>query len=146
MRELSPEEIKFVKETHFTPTVYQCNEYEKTPFSSYEDARKMAKEKYSVDLDDFINKNLNQDDHGGISLEYVATYLLYTFFSKEELIYTEPEVFLQWLEDYRYFEGFRHWGLVFVEEEVEEAIEIYDGKRKFYLTKNNQIWNKEVGD
>ena len=33
MKQLSSNEIKFVKETHFTPTVDQCGEYYRTIFT-----------------------------------------------------------------------------------------------------------------
>lgn len=163
MKPLTKDEIRFVKETHFTPTVSQCDQYylttytdehcEYEPSDTYHERRdlyskrwekiikKDAKEKYNVDLDKFLDKNLNIDnnDFDGISLEYVATYLFYCFFTKEELEKLTDEEATKFLQDYRYYGGFRKWdggNLPF----AQEAIEIYNGERVFYLQDKN-VWN-----
>lgn len=147
MKALTQQEIRFVKDTNFTPTVYQCADYSKTPFKDYDEAEKAAKEKYEVDLAEFLDKNLNQEDDDAISLEYVATYLFYEFFSCEELIdmaSNNPKKGLEWLQDYRYFFGFRRWDLDMAVDEMWEAVEVYEGKRDFYVTEDGQVWNKEI--
>lgn len=144
MIELTAKEIKFVKETKFTPTVYQLDEYSKTPFKDFKEAKQLAKKHYGFDLTTFLKKNLEQDDQDAISLEYVATYLFYTFFSEEDLLNMSPEDGLEWLQNYRYYLGFRKWDVAYVEQEIEEALEIYSGEREFYITEDNQVWNREI--
>ena len=164
MKQLTAKEIQFVKDTKFTPTVWQCDEYYRTIFTdekcefgdNYPERRDVysqkwfnvasdyAKEKYGIDLDEFISKNLGpNDDYDGISLEYVATYLFYCFFTKEELENLTDKEATEFLKDYRYYGGFRKWdGGNFTY--VQEAIEAYDGKRLFYLQDDGNVWNTEV--
>lgn len=144
MLKLNDQEIKFVKETKFTPTVFQCDEYYRTPFKNASEASEVALRDYGVDLAAFLKKNLDQNDTDSISLEYVATYLFYTFFSEEELLNIFSEDALKWLQDYRYYLGFRKWDADDVAQGVEEAVEIYRGEREFYITEDNQVWNREL--
>lgn len=144
MIELTANEIKFVKETKFTPTVFQCDEYYRTPFKNALEASEVALKDYGVDLAAFLQKNLAQNDTDSISLEYVATYLFYTFFSEEELLNIFSEDALKWLQDYRYYLGFRKWDVDYVAQEITEALEIYRGEREFYTTEDNQVWNREI--
>lgn len=144
MKVLTKNEIKFVNDTKFTPSIYQCGDYDRTIFKNYMEARKTANKYYGFDLDVFIEKNLDQEDFDSISLEYVATYLLYTFFSKEDLMSMSPETGLKWLQDYRYWLGFRQWDIEFVATEISEALEVYNGLREFYITAEGQVWNREV--
>ena len=148
MKQLTKEEIKFVQETGFTPTVFQCNEYHRTPFKDFEEACKVAQDKYNIDLDEFLSKNISidLDDSDGISLEYVATYLFYCFFTKEELEQLTPIKALEWLQDYRYFCGFRKWDEQLAFSEVQEAIEIHNGTRVLYLESDGNVWNWEKED
>ena len=166
MKQLTAKEIQFVKDTHFTPTVDQCAEWYRTIFTDeqidisdkdyaskreaysekwYKVAYDYAKEKYGIDLDAFITKNNNieNDDYDGISLEYVATYLFYCFFTKEELENLTDKEATEFLKDYRYYGGFRKWdggNLTY----VQEAIEAYEGTRIFYLQDDGNVWNTEV--
>lgn len=154
MRPLTKEEIEFVKETHFTPTVYQCGQYYLTIFTDeqveygdnykerreayeekwYKVASDYAKEKYGFDLDKFIAKQLVEDidDSDSISLEYTATYLFYIFFTREELEEMKDCDATNFLKDYRYYFGYRKWdggNLKY----VQEAIEAKEGERLFYM-------------
>ena len=148
MLQLTKNEIRFVKETGFTPTVYQCDEYSRTTFKDYNMASKVAKDEYDVDLDEFIHKNIGIDleDSDGISLEYVATYLFYCFFTKEELELLSPKDGLKWLQGYRYFFGFRKWDEMFTTIEINEAIEVYKGTRVFYLQDDGNVLNARKED
>lgn len=164
MRQLTQNEINFVKATKFTPTVWQCDEFYLTtytddrcecqPSDTYHERRtlyskkwmkiikKDAKERFDVDLDEFIDKNLSvdNDDYDGISLEYVATYLFFCFFTKEELEKLTDEEATRFLQNYRYFCGFRKWdggNLPY----VNEAIEVYNGERVFYVEEDHQVRN-----
>ncbi len=154
MKQLTAQEIKFVKETGVTPTVFQCNEYKKRTYKdpywidSYAEAQNIAREDFNIDLDQFLDKNLNidNDDFDGISLEFVATYLFYCFFSKEELERLNPQKGLEWLQDYRYYSGFRKWDETLTCIEINEAIEAHDGERKFYLTDDGNVWNARIDE
>lgn len=140
MRQLAENEIKFFKETNFTPTVFQCDEYSRTPFHSYAEAEKAAKEKYSINLDSLLTDCLNDSD--SISLEYDATYLLHTFFTQDELKEMKAKEALKFLQDFKYFNGFRKWSEEQAEVEIQEALQIYDGVRKF-VDVDGDVWNKE---
>ena len=157
MKQLTKQEINFVKETGFTPTVFQCDEYHRTIFTNERVSRKnrqayseqyyklaadYAKLQYNIDLDVFINKNIGEklDDSDVISLEYVATYLFYCFFTKDELEKLTDKDATEFLQDYRYFSGFRKWydgNLIY----VNEAIEVYNGERVFYLQDDGNVWH-----
>ena len=166
MKQLTDKEIKFVKETGFTPTVWQCSEWNRTIFTdekfncsghSFKDrdeyndkwfsvASDYAKEKYGFDLTTFLNKNLGIDlnDSDGISIEFVATYLLYCFFTKEELENLSNQKALDFLQDYRYYFGFRKWyvgDMHYRMPYIDEAIEVYNGERVFYLQDDGNVWN-----
>lgn len=148
MRELTSQEIKFVKDTHFTPTVYQCDEYYKTPFKDYNDAFKCAQEEYNFNLDEFLDKNISADldDADGISLEYVATYLLYAFFTVDELRTMSAKEALNWLQDYRYYGGFRKWSESLARIEILDAIGIHEDVNVLYETEDGNIWFRELGE
>ena len=164
MRWLTQAEIQFVKDTGFTPTVFQCDEWNKTIFTdekleygdNYNERREAysdkyfniacdyAAEKYGIDLPVFINKNIGMelDDCDGISLEYVATYLLYCFFSLEELRNLTSEKAIEWLQNYRYFGGFRKW-YGDCSCYINEAIRAHKGLIEFYETEDKNIWWRE---
>lgn len=160
MRKLTENEVTFVKETGFTPTVYQCREYDRTTFYDmklekkdydpaegyhYQLAKKVAREKYNVDLDEFLKKNISQslNDGDSISLEYVATYLFYLFFTKEELQRMTDEAATEFLKNYRYYYGFRKWdggNLTY----VNDAIRAYEGEIEFYEDADGNVLWREV--
>lgn len=160
MRKLTENEVAFVKETGFTPTVYQCREYYRTTFYDmkldkkdydpaegyhYQLAKKVAREKYNVDLDEFLKKNISQslNDGDSISLEYVATYLFYLFFTEEELQRMTNEAATEFLKNYRYYYGFRKWdgdNLTY----VNDAIRAYEGEIEFYEDADGNVLWREV--
>ncbi len=147
MKRLTEQEINFIKDTGWTPTVQQCNEYKRTnkaPYyiDSFAEAQNIAREDFNIDLIELYDKTCNLENSDSISLEYDATYLLYTFFTKEELEKLTDEEVTQWLKDFKYFCGYRKWdggNLVY----VNEAIEIYEGTREFF-DMNGDVWNREV--
>lgn len=145
MKRLTDKEIDFIKETHFTPTVLQCDEYGRTPFKDYAQAEKTAKETYGIDLPDLMEKCASDDDIDAISLEYAATYILYTFFSKRELLSMKASDALKALTDFRYYFGYRKWDESKTAECMMEAIQIYDGAREFYSARGH-MWNREKDD
>ena len=169
MKRLTDDEIRFVKNTGFTPTVWQCDEYYKTAFTDealdynapdyslkkrdeysdrwYKAAYDCARFSYNFDLDEFIKKNLGDDlgDYDAISLEYVATYLLYCFFSKEELEKMTDKEATKFLQDYRYYFGFRKHDSGNMQF-VQEALEVYDGSRVFYEADDGNIENARVDE
>jgi len=142
MKRLTENEIKFIKETGVTWTVIQCNEWNKTHLINYDVAAAIAEADYQVDLRIMLDKF---DEYDGISLEYTATYLFYTFFTKEELEQLTPEKGIEWLKDMRYFCGYRKWGADDIAPFIVEALEIYNGFREFYECEDDkEIWNREV--
>ena len=116
MRKLNDNEIRFIKETGFTPTVFQCDEYEKTnkaPYfiDSFSKAQDIAKDMYGIeDLGLLMNELTSPECADAISLEEDAEYLLSAFFSKDELDAMRAEDALKWLQDFKYYFGYRKWG------------------------------------
>lgn len=145
MKKLTDKEIKFVKETRFTPTVYQCDEYSKTPFENYDHAAKVAKAVYKIDLKKFLDKCLQDDDSDAISLEFAAAYLLSAFFSKGELEKMTPTEALDFLRDFKYHFGFRKWDENDARSALEEAYGIKIGERELY-SQGGHMWNRGVSD
>ena len=148
MRKLTENEVNFIKKTGWTPTVQQCSEYKRTNIAPYyidryTKADAVAKEDFNVDLVSLYDKTCALANCDGISLEYEATYLFYTFFDKEELLDLDPSWALNWLQDFKYYYGYRKWDEKLVEEEIQEALDIHAGTREFY-EQDGDVWNREV--
>lgn len=151
MKKLTEKEIKFIKETGWTPTVYQMNynesELKHTKFaglSREEGAKAFHKEirKHRIKIDNLYKKCTSEVD--GITLENDAVYLLYTFFKADELVDIDTSWALQWLQDFKYYEGFRKWSERDVENAICEALEVYGDSREFYEDAKGEIWTREV--
>ncbi len=150
MKRLTEKEIKFIKETGWTPTIYQMNysesELKRTPYADLtpEEAGKMYEitlaDQYDVDVHDLYDKTCNLDNWDGISLEYEATYLLYTFFTKEQLEHLSDEEATKWLKDFKYHLGYRKWDGG-NDAYINEALEVYNGDRVFYIEDDGDVWN-----
>lgn len=116
MRKLNDNEIRFIKETGFTPTVFQCDEYKKTnkaPFfiDSFSKAQDIAKDRYGIeDLGLLMNELASPECADAISLEEDAEYLFSTFFSKDELDAMKIDEALEWLKGFKYYNGYRKCG------------------------------------
>lgn len=157
MKQLTEQEIKFIKETGWTPTVSQCDEWDKTiwtdehlslePHDNYLARREAYSNKYSaianseaekfgVDLDLIYRKCTDESD--GISLEYEATYLFYIFFTKEELEKLTDEEATKFLQNFQYYSGYRKWdsgNFIY----VHEAIDIYEGKKVIQIDADGSV-------
>jgi hypothetical protein len=166
MKPLTKEEIKFIKETGWTPTKHQvnCDEWNNTIFpnlidtslsekyidnegylvDTYSDAvRKYCLEKYNIDTYDLYKKCV--DEYDAITLENDAVYLFYAFFTKEELEKLTDEEATSWLKDFKYYNGYRKWddgNLIY----VEDAISVYNNQSAFYLDEEGDIWWFERDD
>ena len=159
MKPLTQKEIDFIKETGWTPTVEQADEWYRTIFpkllkeptdSDYyinmnkSDAEKyfekideLCLQKYNIDLTELYKKCV--DEYDEITLENDATYLFYSFFTKEELKKLTDKEATKWLKDFKYHCGYRKWdggNLSF----VNEAIMVYDNEASFYTDEDNDIW------
>ncbi len=148
MKRLTENEINFIKKTGWTPTVHQCDEYERTNIApyyidSFAEAQNIAREDFDVDLIALYDKCCNDENSDGISLEYEATYLFYTFFTADELVDMDTCWALKWLQDFKYYCGYRKWDEQLVDIEINEALEIYAGTREFYDV-DGDVWNREI--
>ena len=163
MKQLTENEIKFIKETGWTPTVEQCDEWGRTVFPSlfgkadfkkeYLDEDGYVVDEFSDKVNEYVLKTYDIDtvdlykkfteESDAVSLEYEATYLFYAFFTKEELEKLTDEEATKWLKDFQYFSGYRKWdggNLIY----VYEAIDIYNGARELYI-QDDSVWNREIG-
>lgn len=157
MKRLTEQEINFIKDTGWTPTLHQMgyseNELKRTHLYQVQNipvSPEMMRlqfesfaNQYGFDLYDLYEKTCNPENSDSVSLEYEATYLFYTFFTHEELEKLTDEEATKWLQDFKYYFGYRKWdggNLTY----VKEAIEIYEGTREFYEEYDGDVWNREV--
>lgn len=143
MKRLTENEINFIKETGVTPTVMQCDEWYRSQCSNYDDAEKLAYSKYGVDLNKLFD-NLIDRDYDIISLENDATYLLYIFLTRKELENMSKDKILEWLQDFKYFCGYRKYDVYAADINRYEALEVYKGMREFYEDFHGAIWSREI--
>lgn len=140
MREFCPAEIKFIKETHWTPTVQTCDEWEKTPFKNFEEAEQAAHNAgFSLsDLFDDLTRDID-----AIGLENEAVYLLYTFFTCAELEEMTDKQCCEWLKDFKYFFGYRKWSNSEAGQARRYAVEVHLGLAFLYKEDDGAIWYSE---
>ena len=148
MKYLTDNEWKFIKETKFTPTVFQCNEYHKTTFANLCDkedeqrnfnvAQAIAKSYYDVDLKELIDKASDGDD--GISLEFAAPYILYNLYTRDELVAMSNKQALEALRDFKYFCGWRKADEMDGRIALYEAIKMHDGEVAFTDEFDGDVW------
>ena len=143
MKRLTENEINFIKETGVTPTVIQCDEWHRSQCSDYDDAEKLAYSKYGIELDKLFDRLVNRD-YDIISLENDATYLLYTFLTREELENMNKDKVLEWLQNFKYWCGYRTYDKVLADMNRYEALEVYDGIREFYEEFDGAVWNRKI--
>ena len=115
MHKLSENELRFLKETGFTPTVCQCDEYGRTnkePYyiDSFAEAQNIAEEDFNVDLIKLLDNINDIKDWDSLVLPDIAIYLFTTFFTKEELESKTDDELEKFLHDFRYHCGFRKFG------------------------------------
>jgi len=110
MHTLSENEIKFLKETKFSPTVVQCDEWKRTTIGSFDEAAEAAKA-YGVDFDALWENINNQEDWNGLSLSEIAVYLFATFFTLDELESLTDDEAERFLHNWKYHLGFRKFGI-----------------------------------
>jgi len=150
MKKLTNQEIEFIKKTGFTPTVFQCNEWDRTNKAPYyinniDEAHYVAIDYFNINLIEFMGKTANINMCDKINLDYEATYLFYTFFSKEELLDLDTSWALKWLQDFKYYFGYRKWTEKDVELAIQDALEIYGGSREFYeCQEDGEVWNRVI--
>ena len=143
MRRLTENEIRFIKETGVTATVIQCDEWYRSQCSNYADAERLADTEYGINLHEFLSV-LADVHYDSISLEYDAVYLLYTFLTREELENMSDSEVLEWLQNFKYWCGYRKYDIYLAYMNKCEALEVYEGTREFYETDDCEVWNREI--
>ena len=157
MKMLTEQEISFIKDTGWTPTLHQMgyseNELKRTHLYQVQNipvSPEMMQlqfesfaNQYGFHLSDLYEKTCNLENSDSISLEYEATYLFYTFFTPEELLDMDDSWALAWLQDFKYYFGFRKWDERDVECAIQEALCICAGTRELY-EQDGEMWNREV--
>lgn len=155
MKPLTDKEIAFIKETKWSPTLVQMDytglELQHTPYAGRDpkDAKliyEMTAKRYGIDLTKLYKKTCDTNESDGISLEFDAAYLFYTFFDPEELVDMDTEWATKWLQDFKYYFGYRKWSERLTEIAIIEALEVHGGSREFYITDDGNIWNKKKED
>lgn len=142
MKVLTDQELKFLKETNWTPTLYQMDYKLNSKLSDSEAQmlkfryNTMAKN-YKVDIQELYDKLTEENDY--ISLEDEAVWLLYNFFTEEELKNHDNKFLLDWLQDFQYFDGYRKWSESDVMSAVNTVFEIYSGELEFYTVDDGSV-------
>ena len=137
MRPLKDNEIKFLKDTGFTPTVYSCDEWYRSKLKDDADAEKKACE-YGIELSPFYNMLMEEYDI--ISLENEAAYILYLFFTNEQLAKLSDADALKFLQDWKYHCGFRKWSECDAMVARHEAERIHMGFTKVTSDSDGKLW------
>lgn len=140
MEPISTREWKFLKTHNITPTVFECDEWNRTDFKDFMEASQYAKA-LKINLGDLLERAYGHTDT--ISLEFEATYFFYNWFTKDELENLTEEEATKALQNWKYFGGFRKWDSGNLQY-VEEALEVYNGTRHFYIYKDKcgtDVWN-----
>lgn len=139
MKLLTANEIKFLKETGWTPTVSGCDEWERCTFT--EDQEEEVMKSYGIDVDAFMAKIFDIEAIDGVSLEEEAAYILSVFFTESELFQMmKDETVLEWLQNWRYFCGYRKWVEAYACFAADEAIGILNGSKKIVTDENGYVW------
>ena len=139
MKRLTANEIKFLKETGWTPTVSQCNEWKRCTFTA--DQEEEVMKSYGIDVDAFRAKIFDEDAIDSISLENEAAYILSIFFTWSDLFQMmRNETTLKWLQDWRYFCGYRKWDEQDAFLAAGEAMDIVGGNKKVITDTDGYIW------
>lgn len=139
MKRLTANEIKFLKETGWTPTVVSCEEWRRCTFTADQEDEVM--ESYGIDVDAFRDKMFDDDAIDGISLENEAAYILSIFFTWRELFeMMRSETVLKWLQDWRYFCGYRKWDEHDAYLAAGEAMDIVGGNKKVITDAEGYVW------
>lgn len=141
MKYLTDNEIKFLKETKFTPTIYQCDEWDRCSLKGLEDAELVAKRDYNVDFYEMLEKLLDGDDW--ISLEFAAGYLFYTFFTKDQLFEMSDKDGLKFLQDFKYHFGWRKADYQDARAGIIEGIKLHDKELVFVDWFDGDVWYKD---
>ena len=139
MKLLTANEIKFLKETGWTPTVTSCNEWKRCTFT--EDQEDEVMKSYGIDAEAFRFMIFDDNAIDCISLAEEAAYILSVFFTWSELFQMmRDKTVLKWLQDWRYFCGYRKWdeGEAYIAAGV--AMDIVGGCKKVITDEDGYIW------
>ena len=140
MRFLTDNEIKFIKATGVTPTVIQLDEWKRTGCVDFPDAWNVAAITFGVaDPKEFFHMLTSDKDSDSISIDNNAIYLFYTFFTEEELKNMTSEEALKWLQDWKYYFGYRKCS-------EDEAAEFRDAALDMHLRPDRYYFKEIDGD
>ena len=138
MKYLTNNEIKFLKETGFTLTVLQCDEWDRCSVKSFEEATIIADKNYNISLKELVSKLKEGED--SISLEFAAGYLFYTFFTEKQLHKLSDKDGLKFLQDFKYFFGWRKAEYLDARLGIEDALKLYNHTYVFTHQFDDCVW------
>lgn len=138
MKYLTEQEIKFLKDTGFTMTVLQCDEWNRCKVKSVEEATIVANRDYNISLKELVMKLREGEDW--ISLEFAAGYLFYIFFTEEQLDELSDKDALEFLKDFKYFFGWRKADYQDARNAIEDALKLYNHTYVFTHQFDDCIW------
>ena len=138
MKYLTEQEIKFLKETGFTLTILQYDEWHRCSVKSFEEATRVADRDYNISLKELVSK-LNEGEDW-ISLEFAAGYLFYIFFTEEQLQELSNKEALEFLQNFKYSFGWRKADYQDARNAVEDALKLYNHTYVFTHEFDDCVW------
>ena len=142
MKYLTEQEIKFLKDTGLTMTVLQCDEWDRCEVKSIEEATLVANRDYNISFRELVSKLRDGDDW--ISLEYAASYLFYIFFTLKELEKLTDKEGLKFLQDFKYYFGWRKADEQDARRAIEDAKLLHTGDLILIdLDGDGDVWTKD---
>lgn len=140
MKQLTELEWKFLKETRFTPTVYQCEEWPRTTLNNAEDYYSAAA-KFGINGSKLIDKLNAEED--ACTIDDAAAYILYNYFTEDELSKKSDQDLLEFLCGFKYFFGFRKYAVEAIQFVRETLLQLYRHEAEFQVDDDGDIIIKE---
>ena len=139
MKALTAKEWKILKETGFTPTVYQCDEWSRTLMTDKSTGgflRLCAD--VGVNGSQLIDKLCAEED--SFTIDDAAAYILYNYFTEAELDKKTDQELLDFLCGFKYFFGFRKYSVYSIPFVRETLAHLYADETEFAVDDDDDIY------
>lgn len=138
MKALTNNEILFIKDSGWTPTIYQCDEWYKIGIDAEDFFKEL--ERYNIDGHSFLDKFFGEDEIDNMSFEDEAAYILSLFFNWGELLkMLKEDSVLEWLRNWKYYYGARKWTKEEANDAVAVAMDLLSNNKKIKVDEHGSI-------
>lgn len=142
MKALTDKEWKILKETGFTPTVYQCDEWSRTLLKD-----KSVSGFLRACADAGINGSQLMDklcaEENSCTIDDAAAYILYNYFAEADIDKKTDQELLDFLCGFKYFFGFRKYSVCSIPFVRETLVQLYGHETEFAVDDDDDICIKE---